>query len=200
MHLFSWSLIILYTITISTNRTEALHVVSVLPCFSSFKGREIGNEKLIGILDLQHITYGNIDARGLITGFQFLQVTGISFMSFICDKRKKAKEFVQLKPSRLKKARNESSGYFFIYPMQVGRWGNPPAPTSTLLIKSCLPVRLGQAHCPPGPMLVQADEPGRLDAGACPAYPVTFFQKLLLFFFFHITISCLPPPSGHSWP
>lgn len=40
---------------------------------SSFKGREIGNEKLIGILDLQHITYKNIDARGLITGFQFLQ-------------------------------------------------------------------------------------------------------------------------------
>ncbi|KAH7516271.1 sec14 cytosolic factor isoform X1 [Ziziphus jujuba] len=40
---------------------------------SSFKGREIGNEKLLGILDLQHITYKNIDARGLITGFQFLQ-------------------------------------------------------------------------------------------------------------------------------
>ncbi|XP_048319021.1 uncharacterized protein LOC107429238 isoform X2 [Ziziphus jujuba] len=41
---------------------------------SSFKGREIGNEKLLGILDLQHITYKNIDARGLITGFQFLQI------------------------------------------------------------------------------------------------------------------------------
>lgn len=40
---------------------------------SSFRGREIGNEKLIGILDLQHISYKNIDARGLITGFQFLQ-------------------------------------------------------------------------------------------------------------------------------
>ncbi|KAJ8565276.1 hypothetical protein K7X08_007852 [Anisodus acutangulus] len=40
---------------------------------SSFKGREIGNEKLIGILDLQNITYSNVDARGLITGFQFLQ-------------------------------------------------------------------------------------------------------------------------------
>ncbi|XAR63684.1 hypothetical protein NMG60_11023710 [Bertholletia excelsa] len=40
---------------------------------SSFRGREIGNEKLIGILDLQQITYKNIDARGLITGFQFLQ-------------------------------------------------------------------------------------------------------------------------------
>lgn len=43
--------------------------------FSSFRGREIGNEKLIGILDLQHISYKNIDARGLITGFQFLQVS-----------------------------------------------------------------------------------------------------------------------------
>ncbi|XP_062171617.1 CRAL-TRIO domain-containing protein YKL091C [Alnus glutinosa] len=40
---------------------------------SSCQGREIGNEKLIGILDLQQITYRNIDARGLITGFQFLQ-------------------------------------------------------------------------------------------------------------------------------
>ncbi|GAV70941.1 CRAL_TRIO domain-containing protein, partial [Cephalotus follicularis] len=40
---------------------------------SSFKGREIGNEKLIGILDLQQISFKNIDARALITGFQFLQ-------------------------------------------------------------------------------------------------------------------------------
>ncbi|XP_052187630.1 sec14 cytosolic factor [Diospyros lotus] len=40
---------------------------------SSFKGREIGNEKLIGVLDLQQISYKNIDARALITGFQFLQ-------------------------------------------------------------------------------------------------------------------------------
>nr|AFK46005.1 unknown [Lotus japonicus] len=40
---------------------------------SAFKGREIGNEKLIGILDLQNLSYKNIDARGLITGFQFLQ-------------------------------------------------------------------------------------------------------------------------------
>lgn len=45
------------------------------PCsFSSFKGREVGNEKLIGILDLQQLSYKNVDARGLITGFQFLQV------------------------------------------------------------------------------------------------------------------------------
>ncbi|XP_061371849.1 CRAL-TRIO domain-containing protein YKL091C [Gastrolobium bilobum] len=40
---------------------------------SAFKGREIGNEKLIGVLDLQNIAYKNVDARGLITGFQFLQ-------------------------------------------------------------------------------------------------------------------------------
>ncbi|XP_022726198.1 SEC14 cytosolic factor-like [Durio zibethinus] len=40
---------------------------------SSVKGREIGNGKLIVILDFQHITYKNVDARGLITGFQFLQ-------------------------------------------------------------------------------------------------------------------------------
>ncbi|PRQ41051.1 putative CRAL-TRIO lipid binding domain, CRAL/TRIO domain-containing protein [Rosa chinensis] len=40
---------------------------------SSFRGREIGNERLIGILDLQQISYKNVDARGLITGFQFLQ-------------------------------------------------------------------------------------------------------------------------------
>ncbi|KAE9615761.1 hypothetical protein Lal_00017171 [Lupinus albus] len=40
---------------------------------SAFKGREIGNEKLIGVIDLQSISYRNIDARGLITGFQFLQ-------------------------------------------------------------------------------------------------------------------------------
>ncbi|XP_011021759.1 PREDICTED: sec14 cytosolic factor-like [Populus euphratica] len=41
---------------------------------SSFKGREMGNEKLIAILDLQHISYKNIDARGMITGFQLLQI------------------------------------------------------------------------------------------------------------------------------
>ncbi|XP_027769783.1 SEC14 cytosolic factor-like isoform X2 [Solanum pennellii] len=40
---------------------------------SSFNGRETGNEKLIGVVDLQHITYNNADLRGLITGFQFLQ-------------------------------------------------------------------------------------------------------------------------------
>ncbi|XP_020232659.1 CRAL-TRIO domain-containing protein YKL091C [Cajanus cajan] len=40
---------------------------------SAFKGREVGNEKLIGIIDLKNISYKNVDARGLITGFQFLQ-------------------------------------------------------------------------------------------------------------------------------
>ncbi|KAF7808598.1 CRAL-TRIO domain-containing protein [Senna tora] len=40
---------------------------------SAFKGRETGNEKLIGILDLQHMSYKNVDPRALITGFQFLQ-------------------------------------------------------------------------------------------------------------------------------
>ncbi|OIV94114.1 hypothetical protein TanjilG_29214 [Lupinus angustifolius] len=40
---------------------------------SAFNGREIGNEKLIGVIDLQNISYRNIDARALITGFQFLQ-------------------------------------------------------------------------------------------------------------------------------
>ncbi|KAL5726655.1 hypothetical protein ACHQM5_009678 [Ranunculus cassubicifolius] len=41
---------------------------------SSFKeGIEIGNEKLIGILDLGNISYSNVDPRSLITGFQFLQ-------------------------------------------------------------------------------------------------------------------------------
>lgn len=43
--------------------------------FSSFRGKEIGNEKLIGILDLQQLSYKNVDPRGLITGFQFLQVS-----------------------------------------------------------------------------------------------------------------------------
>ncbi|KAK6146698.1 hypothetical protein DH2020_020567 [Rehmannia glutinosa] len=40
---------------------------------SSIRGEEIGNEKLTVILDLQQISYKNVDARGLITGFQFLQ-------------------------------------------------------------------------------------------------------------------------------
>ncbi|XP_051144945.1 CRAL-TRIO domain-containing protein YKL091C-like [Andrographis paniculata] len=40
---------------------------------SAVRDKELGNEKLIGILDLDKICYSNIDARGLITGFQFLQ-------------------------------------------------------------------------------------------------------------------------------
>ncbi|XP_050235034.1 sec14 cytosolic factor-like [Mercurialis annua] len=40
---------------------------------SGFKGREIGNEKLIAIFDLQQVTYRNVDPRGLIIAFQFLQ-------------------------------------------------------------------------------------------------------------------------------
>ncbi|XP_076937673.1 uncharacterized protein LOC143605462 [Bidens hawaiensis] len=41
---------------------------------SGFKGKEIGDEKIIAILDLDQIGYNNVDARGFITGFQFLQV------------------------------------------------------------------------------------------------------------------------------
>lgn len=53
-----------------------IYVFDSLSCpnLSAVKGREIGNEKLIGFLDFQNITYRNVDARGLITGFQFLQV------------------------------------------------------------------------------------------------------------------------------
>ncbi|XP_028752478.1 CRAL-TRIO domain-containing protein YKL091C [Neltuma alba] len=40
---------------------------------SAVKGREIGNEKLIAVVDLKNLMYKNIDARGFITGFQFLQ-------------------------------------------------------------------------------------------------------------------------------
>ncbi|KFK43752.1 hypothetical protein AALP_AA1G168200 [Arabis alpina] len=40
---------------------------------SGIKGKEVGDEKLIGVIDLANITYKNLDARGLITGFQFLQ-------------------------------------------------------------------------------------------------------------------------------
>ncbi|KAG6399074.1 hypothetical protein SASPL_140548 [Salvia splendens] len=40
---------------------------------SGFRGKEVGNEKLVAVLDLQKLAYKNIDIRGLITGFQFLQ-------------------------------------------------------------------------------------------------------------------------------
>ncbi|KAM0016865.1 putative CRAL-TRIO lipid binding domain, CRAL/TRIO domain superfamily [Helianthus debilis subsp. tardiflorus] len=47
-----------------------------------FKGKEIGNEKLIVVLDLDQLGYKNVDARGFIIGFQFLQV---NFFVFVCS-------------------------------------------------------------------------------------------------------------------
>ncbi|XP_024988313.1 SEC14 cytosolic factor-like isoform X2 [Cynara cardunculus var. scolymus] len=40
---------------------------------SGIKGTKIGNEKIVVIIDLQKLSYKNVDARGLISGFQFLQ-------------------------------------------------------------------------------------------------------------------------------
>ncbi|MFS8028098.1 putative CRAL-TRIO lipid binding domain, CRAL/TRIO domain superfamily [Helianthus anomalus] len=40
---------------------------------SGVKGTEIGNEKMVAILDLDQMGYKNVEARALITGFQFLQ-------------------------------------------------------------------------------------------------------------------------------
>lgn len=40
---------------------------------SGFRCKETGKEKLVAIIDLQGMAYKNVDARGLITGFQFLQ-------------------------------------------------------------------------------------------------------------------------------
>ncbi|KAG2297943.1 hypothetical protein Bca52824_034415 [Brassica carinata] len=40
---------------------------------SAIQGKEVGDEKVVGLLDLQNITYKNLDARGTITGFQVLQ-------------------------------------------------------------------------------------------------------------------------------
>ncbi|XP_031740901.1 uncharacterized protein LOC101222950 isoform X2 [Cucumis sativus] len=45
---------------------------------SGCKGKEIGNEKWIAIVDLQQISYKNVDPRGLITAFQFLQILIVS--------------------------------------------------------------------------------------------------------------------------
>ncbi|KAK2631655.1 hypothetical protein EUGRSUZ_L02625 [Eucalyptus grandis] len=56
----------------SHERTESPELVYAFR-FSSFKGQEIGNEKVIAILDLQKLSYKNVDVRGFITGFQFLQ-------------------------------------------------------------------------------------------------------------------------------
>ncbi|XP_010496570.1 PREDICTED: CRAL-TRIO domain-containing protein YKL091C [Camelina sativa] len=40
---------------------------------SGIEGKEVGDEKLVAVIDLANITYKNLDARGLITAFQFLQ-------------------------------------------------------------------------------------------------------------------------------
>ncbi|XP_051149458.1 sec14 cytosolic factor-like [Andrographis paniculata] len=40
---------------------------------SGFKSKEIGNEKIVAVLDLNNLSYKNVDVRGMITGFQFLQ-------------------------------------------------------------------------------------------------------------------------------
>ncbi|XP_071735764.1 CRAL-TRIO domain-containing protein YKL091C-like [Rutidosis leptorrhynchoides] len=40
---------------------------------SGIRGREIGNEKMVAIIDMKQLSYKNVDARGLISGFQFLQ-------------------------------------------------------------------------------------------------------------------------------
>lgn len=50
--------------------------------FSGIKDKEVGDEKLVAVFDLANITYKNLDARGLITSFQFLQVSiSFSFLS-----------------------------------------------------------------------------------------------------------------------
>lgn len=40
---------------------------------SAIQGKEVGDEKVACLIDLQNITYKNLDARGTITGFQILQ-------------------------------------------------------------------------------------------------------------------------------
>ncbi|KAL8227713.1 hypothetical protein R6Q57_015297 [Mikania cordata] len=40
---------------------------------SGIKGKEIGNEKVVAILDLNHLAYKNVDTKGFITLFQTLQ-------------------------------------------------------------------------------------------------------------------------------
>uniref|UniRef100_M4EDE2 CRAL-TRIO domain-containing protein n=1 Tax=Brassica campestris TaxID=3711 RepID=M4EDE2_BRACM len=41
---------------------------------SAIQGKEVGDEKVACLIDLQNITYKNLDARGTITGFQILQI------------------------------------------------------------------------------------------------------------------------------
>ncbi|CAI0552217.1 unnamed protein product [Linum tenue] len=61
-----------YIICLSFDTEFVVHLLDKAIA-SSIKAREVGNEKLMAILDLQQIGYKNVDARGLITGFQFLQ-------------------------------------------------------------------------------------------------------------------------------
>ncbi|KAL5726660.1 hypothetical protein ACHQM5_009682 [Ranunculus cassubicifolius] len=56
---------------------------------SSFKdGKEIGNEKCVGILDMDKLSYKNVDFRGMTTGFQIFQFfVGIwRMLSYFLDK------------------------------------------------------------------------------------------------------------------
>lgn len=50
-----------------------IHILDKSIASSFREGREVGNEKLDGIIDLQGLSYKNLDTRGLITGFQCLQ-------------------------------------------------------------------------------------------------------------------------------
>lgn len=40
---------------------------------SSFRGHQAGNEKIITVIDLQGISYKNVDIRAFVTGFQLVQ-------------------------------------------------------------------------------------------------------------------------------
>ncbi|GJR94069.1 RNA-directed DNA polymerase, eukaryota [Tanacetum coccineum] len=40
---------------------------------SGIKGTEIGNEKIVAILEMKDLSYKNVDTQGYISGFQFLQ-------------------------------------------------------------------------------------------------------------------------------
>ncbi|CAN1297344.1 hypothetical protein LINPERPRIM_LOCUS23410 [Linum perenne] len=69
---------------------------------SSFNGRrERGNEKLVAVLDLHQLAYKNVDIRGLITGFQFLQIVSRFLEKATLDKimivknEKEMREFVR---------------------------------------------------------------------------------------------------------
>ncbi|KAI3836379.1 hypothetical protein MKW92_003570 [Papaver armeniacum] len=53
--------------------TFVVHLLDKTIASSLKDGKEMGNEKLIAILDLEKISYKNVDARGFIIGFQILQ-------------------------------------------------------------------------------------------------------------------------------